>query len=88
MPNYREPASDAATGLRDVASSATTAIRDAASSVSDTLKTVGVDTDVVASAAKDQATHLQGLLEAEIRNRPWQALALATFFGLWLGLRR
>lgn len=88
MPNYREPSNDAASGLREAASSASTSLRDAASSVSDTLKTVGVDTDAVASAAKEQASHLQGLLEAEIRNRPWQAMALATFFGLWLGLRR
>lgn len=87
MSNYREPSNDEGderSTIREAASS----VREAAASVSDSLKSVGVDTDAVASAAKEQAVHLQGLLEAEIRNRPWQALALAAFFGLWLGLRR
>ena len=56
------------------------------SSFNEKLKTFGVDTDVMAEAAKEQAASLQDLLAEEIRNRPWRALGIAAAIGLFAGL--
>jgi ElaB/YqjD/DUF883 family membrane-anchored ribosome-binding protein len=73
------------------ATPASSAIADAAADLagatSAKLKTVGVDTEVMAGAAKKQATELQRLLVEEVANRPFQALALAAAVGFFYGLR-
>lgn len=59
---------------------------DLASSASKTLKTVGVDTDVMVGAAKGQATELQKLLIDEIAARPFRALGIAAAIGFVVGV--
>ncbi|KPF70680.1 hypothetical protein IP69_09115 [Bosea sp. AAP35] len=53
--------------------------------VSETLRSVGVDTDRMVDVAKEQATDLQRLIEDEIRERPLRALGLAAAVGLFVG---
>lgn len=55
-------------------------------SVQEKLKSVGVDTDVMASAAKDQASELQRLLTDELRIHPMRTLGVAAAVGLFVGL--
>ncbi|MCO4054268.1 MAG: hypothetical protein HEQ16_09505 [Bosea sp.] len=50
------------------------------------LKTVGVDTDVMVSAAKDQASELQRILADEMRAHPMRALGIAAAVGVFVGL--
>lgn len=57
-----------------------------ADAVSSRLKTVGVDTEVMANVAKDQATELQRLLGEELRARPMRALGIAAAVGVFVGL--
>lgn len=59
---------------------------DVADTVSTKLKTVGVDTDVMVTAAKDQATELQRMLAQELQARPMRALGVAAAVGLFVGL--
>jgi ElaB/YqjD/DUF883 family membrane-anchored ribosome-binding protein len=75
----RQDAADAGARL------ATTA-QEAAASVSERLKSVGVDTDVMADAAKEQASQLQQLIADELKSRPMRALGVAAAVGLVVGL--
>ncbi len=59
---------------------------DLANGVAEKLKNVGVDTDVMVSAAKDQASELQRLLGDELKARPMRALGLAAVLGVFVGL--
>lgn len=56
-----------------------------AATVSERLKAVGVDTDKMAEAAREQATDLQRLIVKEIQERPLRALGLAAAVGLFVG---
>lgn len=56
-----------------------------AASVQERLKAVGVDTDVMVGAAKNQAGELQKLVADELRTRPLRALGLAAAAGLIVG---
>jgi ElaB/YqjD/DUF883 family membrane-anchored ribosome-binding protein len=63
---------------------------DMADNVSTKLKSVGVDTDVMANAAKNQATELQRLIGDELQARPMRSLAIAAAFGVivgWMSVR-
>ena len=74
---------------RDAAEMADTVKRNAsdlADTVSTKLKTVGVDTDVMATAAKDQATELQRMIAEELQAHPLRALGLAAAVGVFVGL--
>ncbi len=59
---------------------------DLADTVSTKLKTVGVDTDVMANAAKDQASELQRMLGQELQAHPMRALGIAAAVGVFVGL--
>ncbi len=50
------------------------------------LRAVGVDTDQMAGAAREQAGELQRMLESEIRAHPLRALGFAALAGLAFGL--
>ncbi|MBL8568122.1 MAG: hypothetical protein JNK84_03460 [Phreatobacter sp.] len=56
-----------------------------AANVQEKLKAVGVDTDVMLGAAKDQAGELQKLVADELKTRPLRALGLAAAAGLIVG---
>jgi ElaB/YqjD/DUF883 family membrane-anchored ribosome-binding protein len=60
-------------------------VTEIAADVSEKLKAVGVDTDVMAHAAKEQAGEWQKLLAEELRTRPMRALGLAAAAGLIVG---
>jgi ElaB/YqjD/DUF883 family membrane-anchored ribosome-binding protein len=73
---------------RDMSSQAESALQSAtemAQNVSTKLKTVGVDTDVMVTAAKDQASELQKLLADELRLHPMRTLGIAAAVGLVVG---
>lgn len=57
-----------------------------AGQVNSKLKDVGVDTDVLASAAKEQVTELQRLIGDELRARPMRALGIAAAVGFAFGV--
>jgi ElaB/YqjD/DUF883 family membrane-anchored ribosome-binding protein len=59
---------------------------DLANGVADKLKNVGVDTDVMVNAAKDQASELQRMIGEELRARPMRALGVAAVLGVFVGL--
>jgi ElaB/YqjD/DUF883 family membrane-anchored ribosome-binding protein len=63
----------------------TRSAEDIAATVNEKLRAVGVDTDRMVGVAKEQATELQQLIEAEIRERPLRALGLAAAVGLFVG---
>lgn len=69
-----EAASKAAS---DVVETATTA----AANINEKLKTVGVDTSVMADAAKEQMTDLQRMLADELKQRPMRTLGIAAAVG-------
>lgn len=69
----------------EIESSLTRGAEDLAATVSETLRSVGVDTDRMVDVAKEQATDLQRLIEQEIRERPLRALGLAAAVGLFVG---
>lgn len=50
------------------------------------LKSVGVDTDQMVTAAKDQATELQRMLGEELRTHPMRTLGIAAAVGVFVGL--
>jgi ElaB/YqjD/DUF883 family membrane-anchored ribosome-binding protein len=70
------------TKRRDVEADA----EEAAADLSGKLKEFGVDTEVMAEAAKEQAADLKKLLEEELRERPLRTLGLAVAAGAFLGL--
>ncbi len=55
-------------------------------SVTDKLKSVGVDTEVMANTAKEQASELQRLVNDEMRAHPMRTLGIAAAVGLFVGL--
>ncbi len=57
-----------------------------AETVSTKLKTVGVDTQKMATAAKDQASELQRLIGDELQAHPLRALGIAAAVGVFIGL--
>jgi ElaB/YqjD/DUF883 family membrane-anchored ribosome-binding protein len=57
-----------------------------ADTVSTKLRTVGVDTDVMATAARDQASELQRMLGDELKAHPMRALGIAAAVGVFVGL--
>jgi ElaB/YqjD/DUF883 family membrane-anchored ribosome-binding protein len=59
---------------------------DLADAVSTRLKTVGVDTEVMANLAKGQASELQRMIGDELRARPLRALGIAAAIGVFVGL--
>ena len=61
----------------DMIESATTA----AANINEKLKTVGVDTSVMADVAKEQMTDLQRLLADELKQRPMRTLGIAAAVG-------
>lgn len=65
--------------------SLTRGAEDLVATVGEKLRSVGVDTDRLTEVAKEQATDLQRLIEAEIRERPLRALGLAAAVGLFVG---
>jgi ElaB/YqjD/DUF883 family membrane-anchored ribosome-binding protein len=74
---------------RDASDMADNAKRNAgefADSVSSKLKTVGVDTDVMVSAAKDQVTGFQRMVEEELQTHPMRSLGIAAAVGLFFGM--
>lgn len=52
------------------------------------MKSVGIDTEVMADTAKEKAGELQELVAAEIRRKPYHALAIAATVGFIFGLTR
>jgi ElaB/YqjD/DUF883 family membrane-anchored ribosome-binding protein len=58
----------------------------AVATVSEKLKSVGVDTDAMTSAAKEHATELQKIVAEELRTRPMRALGVAAAIGVVVGL--
>jgi ElaB/YqjD/DUF883 family membrane-anchored ribosome-binding protein len=72
--------------LNDMGQSLTSTAVDAAATVTEKLKSVGVDTDAMTSAAKEQASELQKLLMDELRTRPLRALGVAAALGVVVGL--
>lgn len=81
----RDQAVQAAKGAGEMAKSLAEGAGEIGAQVSEKLKTVGVDTDAMLSAAKSQAGELQKLLADELRARPLRALGLAAAAGLILG---
>jgi ElaB/YqjD/DUF883 family membrane-anchored ribosome-binding protein len=57
-----------------------------ADNVSSKLKTVGVDTDVMVNAAKDQVTGFQKMVEEELQAHPMRSLGIAAAVGLFFGM--
>ncbi|WP_376799839.1 hypothetical protein [Candidatus Raskinella chloraquaticus] len=93
--------SSASKSVKDAASSAAKAVSKDASCLSDTvgreasevadkvsahLKDIGVDTGVMANAAKEQVSELQRLIGEELRARPLRALGIAAVLGVFVGL--
>ncbi|OQW81927.1 MAG: hypothetical protein BVN31_09820 [Proteobacteria bacterium ST_bin15] len=93
--------SSASKSVKDAASSAAKAVSKDASCLSDMvgreasevadkvsahLKDIGVDTGVMAHAAKEQVSELQRLIGEELRARPLRALGIAAVLGVFVGL--
>lgn len=72
-----------ASNLQD---SITKGATDIAQNVSERLKSVGVDTDVITSAAKDKASDLQKMLMDELQSRPMRSLGIAAAIGVLVGI--
>ncbi len=70
----------------ELASSVMHGASDLADTVSTKLRTVGVDTDVMATAARDQASELQRMLGDELKAHPMRALGIAAAVGVFVGL--
>jgi ElaB/YqjD/DUF883 family membrane-anchored ribosome-binding protein len=82
-------AADAASELARKASAAGEAASDAAADLAQDLnarlKAVGIDTEVMAGAAKDQIGGLRQILADEMQSRPLRTLGLAAAAGIVLG---
>lgn len=52
------------------------------------MKSVGIDTEVMADAAKEKASELQQMIAAEVRRHPYRALAIAAAVGFVFGVTR
>ncbi|AVO47186.1 hypothetical protein [Phreatobacter cathodiphilus] len=82
-------AADLASELAGKASAASEAASEAAADiaqdVSARLKAVGIDTEVMAGAAKDQLGGLRQMLADEMQSRPLRTLGLAAAAGIVLG---
>jgi ElaB/YqjD/DUF883 family membrane-anchored ribosome-binding protein len=61
-------------------------ITDTAGTVSGKLKAVGIDTDVMADLAKNEASELQRLVTEQLKNHPARTLGLVAAFGIFVGL--
>lgn len=59
---------------------------EALTNISGKLKSVGVDTDVMKDAAKEQVSDLQKLIADELKARPLRTLGIAAGVGLLVGL--
>jgi ElaB/YqjD/DUF883 family membrane-anchored ribosome-binding protein len=70
----------------EMADSAMKRAGEMAETVNTKLKTVGVDTEAMANAAKDQASELQRLVTEEMRSHPVRALGIAAAVGVFVGL--
>lgn len=70
----------------ELASSVMHGAGELADTVSTKLRTVGVDTDVMATAARDQASELQRMLGDELKAHPMRALGIAAAVGVFVGL--
>lgn len=57
-----------------------------AGQVNTKLKEAGVDTEVLATAAKEQMTELQRLVGEELKARPMRALGIAAAVGFVFGI--
>ncbi|MBN9061362.1 MAG: hypothetical protein BGP06_15510 [Rhizobiales bacterium 65-9] len=77
---------DTMESMKGAASNAIDAAGTAVSHIGEKLKTVGVDTDVMKDAAKEQASELQRLLVDELKRRPMRTLGVAAGVGFVLGL--
>jgi ElaB/YqjD/DUF883 family membrane-anchored ribosome-binding protein len=74
-----------ARGAADAGRAVADGAGEAAANVQEKLKAVGVDTDVMMNAARDQAGELQKLVADELRSRPLRALGFAAAAGLIVG---
>jgi ElaB/YqjD/DUF883 family membrane-anchored ribosome-binding protein len=88
----RDSASDAVDVMADVGRKASAArdiaadaAADVAQDLSARLKTVGIDTDVMAAAARDRASGLGQIVSDEMQGHPLRTLGLAAAAGLVLG---
>ncbi len=72
-------------GASEIEASLTRSAEDLAATVTETLRSVGVDTDHMVDVAKEQASDLQRLIVQEIQDRPLRALGLAAAVGLFVG---
>lgn len=70
----------------EMASAAKRGADDLAETVTTKLKTVGVDTDVMATAAKEHASELQRMIGDEMQRHPVRALGIAAAIGVFVGL--
>lgn len=68
-----------------VSEAAGEAAADIAQDLNARLKSVGIDTDVMAGAAKDQLGGLRQLVADEMQSRPLRTLGLAAAAGILLG---
>lgn len=83
--DVRDSAASGAADLKKAVNDAVSEAGELASDASKKLKAVGIDTDVMVSAAKDQAGEWQKLLAEELKTRPMRALGLAAAAGLIVG---
>lgn len=70
----------------DAVESAANAAGEALTNINHKLKAVGVDTDVMKDAAKEQVSDLQKLIADELKARPLRTLGIAAGVGLLVGL--
>lgn len=85
-PRPHPQSDDLREGVEETATSAVDSALKMRDEVSDKLKSVGVDTDAMVGAAKEQASELQRILMDEMRARPMRALGVAAAVGLFVGL--
>ncbi len=52
------------------------------------MKSVGIDTEVMADAAKEKASELQEMIATEVRRHPYRAVAIAAAVGFVFGVTR
>ncbi len=84
--SLKDEAAAAAQGASELVTTVARGAGEVAETVSAKLKTVGVDTDVMVNAAKDNATELQRLISDELTARPMRALGIAAAVGVLVGM--